>query len=225
MSNLYKLYQIKSAGLEGTRPGLLKMMGNFASQNPYLVGGLGLGAGLLGLRSLTRGKDDDGPGLMGTLGTLGLLGGGGYLLDRLGGIGGIQRGFQAYNKFGDSAKGTPLSKKFELGKFFYGLEPKQQQSLIDNPTNFAIRNPRITMDFAQKHPNVFTSAVNKELPQMSTFKNFIPNFVTRKENPGTEFSQAPSGSQLVTEGYGGPGQVQYSTLPPAPPPQNTVASK
>lgn len=220
MSNLYRLHQIKSAALEGTRPGLLQMMGNFASKNPYMVGGLGLGLGTMGINRLTRGRDDEGPGLMGTLGTLGLMGGAGYLLDRMGGMDGLQRGFQAYKKFGDKAGDMPMGKKLGLAKYFYGLSPDQQQSLIDSPAKFAISNPGVVKDFSQQYPGVANNVLKSSIP--AGLGKYLPNFnfgggggQTAAPNSGTEYSAAPQGSELVTE----PGGNQYSTMPPIQQPQ------
>ena len=225
MSNLYRLHQIKSAALEGTRPGILKMMGDFASKNPYMIGGLGLGLGAMGINRLTRGRNDEGPGLLGTLGTLGLMGGAGYLLDRMGGMSGLQRGFQAYKKFGDNAGDMPMGKKLGLVKYFYGLSPDQQQSLIDSPAKFAISNPGVVKDFSQKYPGVANNFLKKSVP--GGLGKYLPDFNfgggTSKPNPGTQYSAAPQGSELVTE----PGGNQYSTMPPMQQPQqgNNILAK
>jgi len=89
------LAKYANAGLEQSNPDMLRAIGNYGKANPYLMGGLGLGAAGLAANGLFGGKSS----MMGGLGTLGLMGGAGYLLDRVGGLDGVKRNWDAYQNF------------------------------------------------------------------------------------------------------------------------------
>lgn len=171
MNNSQRYKLVKKAQLEGAIPSLLQRAGDFAGRNPYLVGGLGLGTGLLGLRALSGGRDREererssGPGIMGVLGTLGLLGGGGYLLDRVGGLNGLRRGFDAAKKFSGFATDSKYSMgdKFNLAKAYFGLKPEQQSQLIKSPTDFFLNNQDAVTNFQKSNPKLFRQLMPEKL--------------------------------------------------------------
>lgn len=136
---------IKLALLEGTDTEALKAFGR---DNKYLLGGLGLGAGALALNGMTRGRR---PGMFGTLGTLGLLGGGGYLMDRMGGPQGIAQAMQARNNLKGIFPEGGMGSMFDQYKLWSTLSGAQRKALAaaKSPSalaGFAANNPRAALD-------------------------------------------------------------------------------
>lgn len=139
---------IKLALLEGTDTEALK---SFGRDNKYLLGGLGLGAGALALNGMTRGRKERGSGMFGTLGTLGLLGGGGYLMDRMGGPQGIAQAFQARNNLKGIFPEGGMGNMFDQYKMWSSLSGAQRKALAaaKSPSalaGFAVNNPRAALD-------------------------------------------------------------------------------
>lgn len=139
---------IKLALLEGTDTEALK---SFGRDNKYLLGGLGLGAGALAMNGMTRGRKQRGPGMLGTLGTLGLLGGGGYLMDRMGGPQGIAQAMQARSNLKGIVPEGGMGNMFDQYNMWSKLSGAQRKALAaaKSPSalaGFAAKNPRAALD-------------------------------------------------------------------------------
>jgi len=164
---MYKdpVHLIKRAKLESTNPLALKnfgRVGDWAARNPYMLGGLGLGAGVLGAGSMMRDKNESGPGMVGTLGTLGLLGAGGYLLDRVGGFKGLGDGMSFYNRFaGDGGPGHGMSwgDKLKMFNAWSDMSPEMRGSLggmknISDLPGVMMKHPKQVAQFTSNYPDL-----------------------------------------------------------------------
>ena len=189
----------KSAANESTNPDLLKRFGEWAQNHPGTLGGLAAGAGALGVNAMTKDKDDSGPGLMGTLGTLGLLGGGGYMLDQLGGIQGMKNLWKAKDMGGSFSGGSfsggeqggeqgdvsffdGLKNKFQIAKEVGNLDPKAVSDPMSYTANNLTNNPEAQAQFTKKNPQITKQISSKLSPYLS----MLPN--SRKSTMGPAYS-------------------------------------
>lgn len=193
----------KSAANESTNTDLLKRFGEWAQNHPGTLGGLAAGAGALGINALTRDKDDSGPGLMGTLGTLGLLGGGGYLLDQLGGFKGLKNIWKAKDMAGSLPTGGGqggsvfggLKNKFQLAKEVGNLP----EGAVDNPMSYVANNltdnPEAQSEFAKSNPGL-TNAITQKVSPYLNLLNF------RRQGTPTGPVYTGQSDNANPEGYG-----------------------
>ena len=139
---------VKRAALEGTNSSLLKQLGGWAGNNPYLAGGLGAGGLSLLLNRIMGGKSS----MLGTMGTLGVLGGGGWLLDKVGGLEGIKRNWDAYQNYRklNPDEGFDFGRAWKAFNDFNNM-PVSRQNMI------------AATDFPDKvnSANTFASTVNR----------------------------------------------------------------
>ena len=164
---MYKdpIHLIKRAKLESTNPLALKnfgRVGEWAARNPYMLGGLGLGVGALGAGAMMRDKNESGPGMLGTLATLGLLGGGGYLLDRVGGFQGLGDGLSFYNRFageGGPGHGMSWGDKLKLFNAWSDMSPELRASLggmkgVADLPGIMVKHPKEVAKFTTNYPGL-----------------------------------------------------------------------